>query len=89
VYWMEGATARVAQLQKLILTPWKTPRLDVTSLLATITLKNFNGSINLVLDVEAKPGNVLMASGSVDQKNTYVFEVIPQAALGGCGKKSV
>jgi len=86
VYWMEGATARVAQLQKLILTPSKTLRLDVSSLLATTALKNFNGSVNLVLDVEAKPGNVLMASGSVDQKNTYVFEVIPQATLESIGK---
>ena len=74
VYWMEGATARVAQLQKITLTPSKTLSLDVMSLLASAALKNFNGSVNLILDVEGNQ-SVLMASGSVDQKNTYVFEV--------------
>ena len=85
VYWMEGATARVAQLQKITLTPSKTLSLDVMSLLASAALKNFNGSVNLILDVEGNQ-SVLMASGSVDQKNTYVFEVAPQAAVESVAK---
>jgi hypothetical protein len=51
----------------------------VPALLSLAGLQNFNGSFNLVFDIE---GSVLMASGSVDQKNTYVFEVMPTGITG-------
>jgi hypothetical protein len=52
-------------------------KLDVTASLAVAGLKNFSGSVNLVLDANGQHGALLMASGSVDQGNTYVFEVVP------------
>ncbi|MGA8762459.1 MAG: hypothetical protein WB562_06175 [Candidatus Sulfotelmatobacter sp.] len=83
VYWMEGAAARSARLQPLGILPYQTQSLDVPALLAESGLQNFNGSFNLVFDVE---GSVLMASGSVDQKNTYVFEVLPGSAKESASK---
>ena len=38
----------------------------------------FNGSINLSTTFTGKRGELLLASGSVDQTGTYVFEVQPQ-----------
>ena len=63
--------------------PYQAHSLDVTNLLALAGLQNFNGSFNLVFDVQ---GSVLMASGSVDQKNTYVFEVMPTSVKESASK---
>ncbi len=38
----------------------------------------FNSSINLSVSFTGKAGNLVLASGSVDQTGTYVFEVDPQ-----------
>jgi hypothetical protein len=76
LWWMEGASARSAQLPGFTLLPHETRSLDIKSLLSGAGLKNFNGSLNFIL--EAPTNAVAMASGSVDQKNTYVFEVIPR-----------
>jgi hypothetical protein len=85
IYWMEGGNARSSRLQTMKLQPYQTQSLDVPALLSFAGLQNFNGSFNLVFDVE---GSVLMASGSVDQKNTYVFEVMP-ASVKESASKSV
>ena len=67
------------------LLPWQTYNLDMPSLLATAGLKNFSGSINLVFDTQGQTG-LLMAAGSVDQTNTYVFEVAPRGVGKSAGK---
>jgi len=86
LWWMEGAAARSAQLPQFTLAPHRTQNMDMSSLLSSAGLKNFNGSVNLVLDTKAQPGALLMASGSVDQKNTYVFEVLPRGVLESASK---
>ena len=83
IYWMEGAAPHSARLRPLTLLPYQTQSLDVPALLSASGLQNFNGTLNLVFDVE---GSVLMASGSVDQKNTYVFEVMPTAVKESASK---
>jgi len=79
LWWMEAGAPRSARLPQLTLHPHSTTSLPVDSLLVQAGLKNFNGSFNLILETEAKPGALLLDSGSVDHTNTYVFEVIPQA----------
>jgi hypothetical protein len=83
IYWMEGGNARTSRLQTMKLQPYQARTLDVPALLSLAGLRNFNGSFNLVFDVE---GSVLMASGSVDQKNTYVFEVMPTSVKESASK---
>jgi hypothetical protein len=78
LWWMEAAAAHSAVLPQLRLLPYQTSGLDVSALASGAGLKNFNGSINLVFDTEAKKHGLLLASGSVDQKNTYVFEAMPR-----------
>jgi hypothetical protein len=47
VYWMEGGSARFAQLQAIELAPSQTKSLDVKSLLSAGGLPSFNGSFNV------------------------------------------
>jgi hypothetical protein len=78
LYWMEGGAARSAQLQPFSLAPLQTKALDVSALVSGAGLGSFNGSVNLILDAQGQSGSLLLASGSVDKKNTYVFQVRPQ-----------
>lgn len=50
--------------------------------------KTFNGGFNITLDANIPSGALILAAGSVDQTNTYVFEVIPRA-IGESGSKSL
>ncbi len=86
LWWMEGAAAHSAPLSPFTVSPHQTQYLDVSSLISSAGPKNFNGSVNLVLAAQEKPGALLMASGSVDQKNTYVFEVMPRGILESISK---
>jgi hypothetical protein len=88
LWWMEAGAARSAQLPQWAVPPHATQSLPLQSLMSQTALKNFNGSFNLILASDAPPGSFLMASGSVDQSNTYVFEVIPQG-LGESIAKSL
>ncbi len=88
LWWMEAGAARSAQLPQWAVPPHATQSLPLLSLMSQTALKNFNGSFNLILASDAPPGSFLMASGSVDQSNTYVFEVIPQG-LGESIAKSL
>jgi hypothetical protein len=86
LWWMEGAAARSASGQPLTMPPQQTQMLDTASLLSGAGLKNFNGSFNLTLELQGKEGGVLLASGSVDQKNTYVFGATPRGILESASK---
>ena len=80
LWWMAGAVSHSAQLASVSLQPHQTQSLDVMSLLTQAGLASatttFNGSFSLVFDANIKPNKLLLASGSVDQTNTYVFEVV-------------
>lgn len=78
-WWMAGISPQSARLMQFTLQPQQALSLDVPSLLSAAGLKNFNGSVDLIVELQGPAGSLLMASGSVDQKNTYVFEVPPLA----------
>jgi len=86
LYWMQGASARSAQLKSFVVQPSQTISLDVRSLLGSAGLADFNGTVNLILDLKGKPHSLLMTSGSVDQTKTYVFQVIPRAVRESMSK---
>jgi hypothetical protein len=88
IWWMADGVAQSAQGQQITIAPHKTMKLNVPALLATAGLKNFNGSFNLVLDTKAETGALVLAGGSVDQKNTYVFEVMPHG-IGESASKAL
>jgi len=87
-WWMEAGMARSAQLKTLTFSPNQSQSLDVMSLVSAAGLKNFNGSINLAFDVKGQEGALLLAAGSMDQSNNYVFEVMPRG-IGESASKSI
>jgi len=87
-WWMEAGIARSAQLKALTLSPNQSRSLDVMSLVSAAGLENFNGTVNLAFDVKGKEGALLLAAGSVDQSNNYVFEVMPRG-IGESASKSL
>jgi hypothetical protein len=86
LWWMEAGQPRSAPSRLITVPPGQTQDLDPASLLAAAGLKNFNGSVNLVLDMHGTPGSLLPVAGSVDHKNTYVFEVMPTRVHEGLAK---
>lgn len=83
-YMQAGAPASV-QLPPFTVLPSETRSLDLPALLRSAGLQNFNGSFNLVFDTQGNPG-LLIAGGSVDQTNTYVFEVAARGIAASAGK---
>jgi len=86
LWWMAGGTARSAPLPQITVAPHRTVDLNLPALITAAGLKNFNGSVNLILDAKGQTGALAMTSGSVDQKNTYVFEVAPHAVSESASK---
>jgi hypothetical protein len=88
LWWMEGGGARYFQFPALNLQAYHTQNFAVMAMLSTAGLRNFNGSVNLVFDAEGTHDGLLLAAGSVDQSNNYVFEVIPRG-IGESASKSL
>lgn len=86
LWWMAGGSPQSATLPQMTILPHQTMNLNAPGLLAAAGLKNFNGSVNLILGTKAQPGGLVMSSGSLDQTNTYVFEVIPHGVAEGVAK---
>jgi hypothetical protein len=86
VWWMAAGAAQSARLSPLTLGPLQSRALDIPTMMAAAGLKSFNGNLNIVVDREGQTGALLMAGGSVDQTNTYVFEVIPHSVKESASK---
>ena len=85
-WWMAGGTAHSAQVPALTLHADEARTLDIPRMLASAGLKNFSGTISLVFDVQGNPAGLLMAGGSVDQKYSYVFGVVPRGVKVSAAK---
>jgi hypothetical protein len=88
IWWMAGGTAHLAQVPKFTVAPHRTMNLNVPNLLTSTGLNKFSGSVNVVLDSVEEGGALVIASGSVDEKNTYVFEVMPHG-IGESASKAI
>lgn len=86
VWWMAGNEPHSASVPGFTVQSHQTQALDVASILGAAGLRAYNGSLNLVLDVQGPAQGLAMASGSIDEKNTYVFEVVPRTVLESVSK---
>jgi len=77
-YWMLGGSAVSSRQSPFTVAPFASVALDVPSLLAKAGLGSFSGSVNLILEAQGPSRSLLLASGSVDAKNNYVFQVLPR-----------
>jgi hypothetical protein len=86
VYWAENSASHSLSLPQFSIASGAAMNLDLSALISSSSIRNFNGNINVELDIKGPYGDLLMASGSVDQKNTYVFEAAPQAVAVSVAK---
>jgi hypothetical protein len=77
-YWMQAGQPRSAALDSFAIAPSQTLNLDIPALLSKAGLAQWSGAVNLILDAKGSSRSLLLAAGSVDTKNTYVFQVMPQ-----------
>src|SRR6266851_7032052 len=75
---MRGSAPVARNLPIQHLAPLEARQVDLQGPLNAVGLKNFSGSINLSTSFTGKAGDLVLATGSVDQTGTYVFEVEPQ-----------
>ncbi len=76
---MGGAVPVTRNLPTEHLAPFEAKQVDLQGPLNAAGLKSFNGSINLSTSFTGHAGDLIIATGSVDQTGTYVFEVGPKA----------
>lgn len=87
LYIMKTSASQAIPLPPLTLLPHSTHKIDLPSLMDSGGLSNTNGSVSLVLDIpKAALPDVIMASGSVDKKQSYVFAVQPSVVSEDEGK---
>ncbi len=84
--YMSGGTPRSLALPVLRLKPQETRQLDLPAMLAPLGLGNLNGDINLSFSLTGHGGDLMMATGSVDQTGNFVFPVPPEAIGRSFGK---
>jgi hypothetical protein len=83
--YMTGTTPVNRGLRKQHLDPFESRKADLGGMLDEVGLNSFNGSINLAFTYTGRGSDLIIATGSVDQTGTYVFEVMPQAIAENIG----
>lgn len=76
LFLMDGGHPRKVELPSEHFRPNEAKQLSFGS-----ALSNFNGMATLTFSFDGHSGDLLMATGSVDQTGTYVFEVIPDGLV--------
>jgi hypothetical protein len=86
VNYMAGDKPVSRSLGNQVLGPFEAKQVDLPSILDAAGLNGFNGPINLSVSLSEHLGDLVLATGSVDQTGTYVLEVEPQG-VGESGRK--
>jgi hypothetical protein len=86
VFWMDHSSAHRKATMALVIPAGGTAVVDTHSLLQQAGLGSYNGVLNLTLKIKSPATALLMASGSVDQTGTYVFQVLPHEARESMAK---
>ena len=82
LYYMAGGEPGALVLPAQNLEPFQAKQIPLEAVLASGGLAAYKGDVTLTLSFTGQPGDLVVATGSVDQTGTYVFEVHPQ----GIGK---
>lgn len=84
--YLRGPSPVEVPLGQIVLGPLATQQVDMKSLLAAAGIGKLNGIFNLSISYQGVGGELLAASGSVDQTLNYVFDVQPSIEAGSIGK---
>ena len=82
LYYMDGSNVEKIFLNRLVLGARETKHWTPSELSKDLRLPNFNGMANVVFSYQGAPGDVIMASGSIDQSRNFVLG----ANMEGVGK---
>lgn len=85
--WMSGASPETRSLPPAILAAGQTTQYDMAAAIANLGLRNFNGPLTVSVSFTGHPGDLVMATGSVDDTGTYVFEAEPQGVSQSLSKQ--
>ena len=77
-YMPMGWASVTRSLGRQQLRPFEARQINLSAALQSVDVKDLNGMMNLAVTFTGRPGDLVMASGSVDQTGTYVFQVEPQ-----------
>jgi len=83
---MEDGTPVNRNLTTQRLGPFEAKQVDVQRMLNAGGLKSFDGIVNLGMSYTGQIGDLILATGSVDQTGTYVFEVEPREVASSRSK---
>jgi hypothetical protein len=86
--YMTGATPVNRSLPTQRLRAFESRNVNLGPILDQVGLRVFNGSINLGFSYMGQGGDLIVATGSVDQTGSYVFEVRPQGIGVSIGRIS-
>jgi hypothetical protein len=86
VNYMGNAGPVTSILSSEQLPPLHSKQIDVGALLKRAKLSDFNGMLNLLFSFQGRGGDLVVATGSLDQTGNYVFEVQPQGIGKSLGK---
>lgn len=75
ISYMDGESAKTVAVAPIKLLPGEARELNGTDFLARAGLAQFNGNVNLGFTFQGDGNDLLLATGSVDQKGTYVLPV--------------
>jgi Bacterial Ig-like domain (group 2) len=76
---MEGSAPVNRSLPAQHLAPFEAKQVNLQGAFTAARLKNVNGSINLSTSFTGNAGDLVLATGSIDQTGSYVFEVEPES----------
>ncbi len=77
LFWMQAGAMHRKLLSAMTVAPGASTQLDIKSVMSQASMSDFNGSFNLTLQTSSLPESLLLASGSIDQTGTYVFQIEP------------
>jgi hypothetical protein len=84
--YMPGGSPATLPLPVQQLKPQETRTLDLRSMLAKLGLGGFNGDVNLTFSFTGHGGDLVIATGSVDQTGNFVFPVPAEGISQSLGK---
>ena len=86
LFWMQAGTMHRKLLSASQIPAGASEQLDTKAMLAQAGLSDFNGSFNLTLQTSSPAASLLLASGSIDQTGSYVFQITPHLIKESLGK---
>lgn len=86
IWWMADSVPKSAMLASITVAAHGTQSLEPAALLKAARLYSFQGGFNLVLHTSGLPNALLLAGGSVDATNNYVFSVAPHSVSESAAK---